>query len=78
MTRTTNSRVAGFAFLAYIVVGIVSMILHGKAVKGDDIVAQLASINQHQSGALKETIRQSAHDNYVGPWFSSFLKRRGL
>ena len=40
------------------------------------IVAE--SINQHQSGALKETIRQSAHDNYVGPWFSSFLKRRGL
>ena len=49
MTRATNSRVAGFTFLAYIVVGIVSMILHGKAVKGDDIVAQLASINQHQS-----------------------------
>jgi hypothetical protein len=36
------------------------------------------SINQHQSGALKETIKKSAHDNYVGPWFSSFLKRRGL
>ena len=40
------------------------------------IVAE--SINQHQSGTLKETIRKSAHDNYVGPWFSSFLKRRGL
>jgi hypothetical protein len=40
------------------------------------IVAE--SINQHQSGALKETIKKSAHDNYVGPWFSSFLKRRGL
>ncbi|HEY7204739.1 MAG TPA: hypothetical protein VIA61_10595 [Methylomirabilota bacterium] len=40
------------------------------------IVAE--SINQHQSGSLKETIRKSAHDNYVGPWFSSFLKRRGL
>ena len=40
------------------------------------IVAE--SINQHESGPLKETIRQSAHDNYVGPWFSSFLKRRGL
>jgi len=49
MTRTTNSRVAGFAFLAYIAMGILAMILHGKAVKGDDIVAQLASINQHQS-----------------------------
>jgi hypothetical protein len=40
------------------------------------IVAE--SINQHQSGALKETIQKNAHDNYVGPWFSSFLKRRGL
>jgi hypothetical protein len=36
------------------------------------------SINSHQSGALKDTIKKSTHDNYVGPWFSSFLKRRGL
>lgn len=36
------------------------------------------SINQHQSGQLKETIRKSTHDNYVGPWFSTFLKQRGL
>jgi hypothetical protein len=36
------------------------------------------SINNHQSGALKDTIKKSTHDNYVGPWFSSFLKRRGL
>jgi len=36
------------------------------------------SINQHQSGQLKETIKKSAHDNYVGPWFSTFLKQRGL
>jgi hypothetical protein len=36
------------------------------------------SINQHQSDALKDTIRKSTHDNYVGPWFSSFLKHRGL
>jgi hypothetical protein len=36
------------------------------------------SINNHQSGALKDTIKRSTHDNYVGPWFSSFLKRRGL
>jgi len=40
------------------------------------IVAE--SINEHKSDALKDTIRKSAHDNYVGPWFSSFLKRRGL
>jgi hypothetical protein len=36
------------------------------------------SINRHESDALKETIKKSTHDNYVGPWFSSFLKRRGL
>jgi len=36
------------------------------------------SINNHQSGALKDTIKKSTHDNYVGPWFSTFLKRRGL
>jgi hypothetical protein len=36
------------------------------------------SINNHQSGALKDAIEKSTHDNYVGPWFSSFLKRRGL
>ncbi|HKX05102.1 MAG TPA: hypothetical protein VJX71_21595 [Methylomirabilota bacterium] len=40
------------------------------------IVAE--SINQHKSDALKDTIQKSAHANYVGPWFSSFLKRRGL
>ena len=40
------------------------------------IVAE--SINQHKSDALKDTIRKSAHDNYVGPWFSTFLKHRGL
>lgn len=36
------------------------------------------SINSHQSGALKDTIKRSTQDNYVGPWFSSFLKHRGL
>ena len=36
------------------------------------------SINSHQSDALKDTIKKSTHDNYVGPWFSNFLKRRGL
>ena len=40
------------------------------------IVAE--SINEHQAGALKDAIKKSTHDNYVGPWFSSFLKRRGL
>jgi hypothetical protein len=30
------------------------------------------------AGRGKAAIQQSAHDNYVGPWLSSFLKRRGL
>ena len=47
-----------------------------KSTKSLAIVAE--SINQHQADALKATIKQSAHDNYVGPWLSSFLKRRGL
>jgi cobalamin biosynthesis Mg chelatase CobN len=36
------------------------------------------NINQLESEELKAAIQQSAHDNYVGPWLSSFLKRRGL
>jgi hypothetical protein len=36
------------------------------------------SINQLESEELKAAIQQSARDNYVGPWLSSFLKRRGL
>jgi hypothetical protein len=36
------------------------------------------TINLHESEELKAAIQQSAHDNYVGPWLSSFLKRRGL
>ena len=47
MTRTTNSRVAGLAFLAYIALGIASLILFGKAVHGDGVVEQLTSISQH-------------------------------
>ncbi len=42
----------------------------------DDLVTQ--AIDLHESEELKAAIHQSAHDNYVGPWLSSFLKRRGL
>jgi uncharacterized protein DUF4386 len=38
---------AGFAFLFYIAVGITSMILSSRAIRGGGIVAQLASIAQH-------------------------------
>ena len=36
------------------------------------------NINQLEAPDLKAAIQQSAHDNYVGPWLSTFLKRRGL
>jgi hypothetical protein len=47
VTRTTNSRVAGFAFLFYIVVGISSMMLGSGSTSGDTVAAQLASVAQH-------------------------------
>lgn len=49
MTRTTNARIAGFAFLVYIAGGITSLILFGRASRGDGIVARLASLSQHTS-----------------------------
>ena len=49
MTRTTNARIAGFTFLAYIAVAFPAMVLSGKAEKGQGIDAQLASIATHVS-----------------------------
>jgi hypothetical protein len=47
MTRRTNARIAGFAFLLYIAAGIPAMILHAKATHGADMAAKLATIAQH-------------------------------
>jgi uncharacterized protein DUF4386 len=47
MTRTTNARIAGVTFLAYIVVGITDMQLHSRARAGADIAARLVSMSQH-------------------------------
>ncbi len=47
MTRTTNARIAGFTFLFYIVAGIASLVLFGRATRGEGIAAKLASIAQH-------------------------------
>jgi hypothetical protein len=47
MTRATNARIAGFTFLAYIAVGITSMMLFAAATKGEGTAAQLATIAQH-------------------------------
>ena len=47
MTRTTNARIAGFTFLAYIAAGITSLILFGRATSGEGIAAKLAGIAKH-------------------------------
>ena len=39
MTHRTNAKIAGIAFLAYIALGILAMMLHGRAQEGEDIVA---------------------------------------
>jgi hypothetical protein len=47
MTRTANARLAGFTFLAYIITGIVDMVVFRRAAAGSGAFAQLASIAQH-------------------------------
>jgi hypothetical protein len=47
MTRTTNSRIAGFTFLFYIATGITSMVVFRQAAGGGEIAARLANIAQH-------------------------------
>jgi hypothetical protein len=47
VTRRTNARVAGFAFLFYIAVAFPSMILFERATSGEGIAAKLASIAHH-------------------------------
>ncbi len=47
MTRSTNARIAGIAYLFYIAVAFPSMLLSDRAARGDGIAAQLASFAQH-------------------------------
>jgi hypothetical protein len=47
MTRTTNSRIAGVAFLFYIVVGVSSMMVGSGATRGDTVADRLASVAAH-------------------------------
>jgi hypothetical protein len=47
MTQRTNARIAGFAFLLYIAIGITGLVLYAQAVGGGPIAAKLASISQH-------------------------------
>jgi uncharacterized protein DUF4386 len=47
MTRRTNARVAGVAFLAYIAAALTGTILERSAARGEGIAATLAGIAQH-------------------------------
>lgn len=49
MTRTTNARVAGTTFLAYIAAGITSMVVFGHVTNGQGVAAKLAGIAQHST-----------------------------
>lgn len=49
MTVATNARIAGFTFLFYIVAGVASMVLFGRAAAGVDVAEKLAAIAQHAS-----------------------------
>ena len=49
MTLRANAKIAGVAFLAYIALGMLAMMLHGQAQAGDNVVAQLTTIAQHTS-----------------------------
>lgn len=47
MTRTTNAKIAGFTFLFYIAVGILSMALFNPAADVEGIAAKLAAVAEH-------------------------------
>src|ERR1044072_6973814 len=47
MTRTTNSRIAGFTFLLYIAAGVTGMVLSSQATGGEGIAAQVATMPRH-------------------------------
>ena len=47
MTRTTNARIAGAAYLVYIGAGLTSMVLSGRATGGAGIAAKLQGLAQH-------------------------------
>jgi len=47
VTRSTNARVAGVAYLLYIGVAFPSMVLSGRATRGHDMAAKLATMSLH-------------------------------
>lgn len=50
MTRTTNARIAGVTFLAYIAAGITSMVLSGRVAGGEGLTARLEAVAGHADG----------------------------
>ncbi len=56
MTRSTNARIAGIAYLFYIAVAFPSMLLSDRAARGDGIAAQLASFAQHATDVLTRVL----------------------
>lgn len=50
MTRRTNARIAGVAFLLYIVTALTAMFLSRNATAGEGTAAKLANIAQHAAG----------------------------
>ena len=47
MTRTTNARLAGIAYLMYIAAAFPAMVISNRATAGDTIAARLANMAQH-------------------------------
>ena len=47
MTRRTNSRVAGIAYLAYIAAAYPEIVMMSRATRGSDAAAQLTNVTQH-------------------------------
>ena len=47
MTRASNARLAGLAFLFYIAAGISTLVLMNRATSGEGIAAKLTSVAQH-------------------------------
>jgi len=56
MTRTTNARIAGFAFLIYIAAGVTSLVVFRNATSGDGIAARLATLASHASDVAGLTL----------------------
>lgn len=60
MTRRTNARVAGIAFLVYFAAGITSLVLDARATGGDTIAARLANVAAHATDVRTTAVLELA------------------